>query len=108
MGVNALFGFFLAAIMAGQSRFLSERTRQVISQMVYAVFVPLFFAGIGLRLDFLRNFDPFLVAFVTVIGIGGKFLGALVGVSFTTQPRSNRLPVAICHIPGGTMEIVLA
>lgn len=108
MGVNALFGFFLAGIMAGQSRFLSERTRQVISQMVYAVFVPLFFAGIGLRLDFFRNFDLFLVVFVTVIGITGKFAGAWVGMRFTRQPPSNRLPVAICHIPGGTMEIVLA
>ena len=108
IGVNALFGFFIAGIMAGQSRFLSERTRQVISQMVYAVFVPLFFAGIGLRLDFAKNFDPFLAVFVTVIGIGGKFLGAWVGVRFTRQPRSNRLPIAICHIPGGTMEIVLA
>jgi Kef-type K+ transport system membrane component KefB len=108
IGVNALFGFFLAGIMAGQSRFLSERTRQVISQMVYAVFVPLFFAGIGLRLDFCRHFDLFLVVFVTVIAIAGKFLGAWVGVRFTRQPKSNRLPIAICHIPGGTMEIVLA
>lgn len=108
IGVSALFGFFIAGIMAGQSRFLSERTRQVISQMVYAVFVPLFFAGIGLRLDFAKNFDPYLAVFVTVIGIGGKFLGAWLGVRFTRQPKSNRLPIAICHIPGGTMEIVLA
>ena len=108
MGVNGLFGFFLAGIMAGQSKFLSERTRQVISQMVYAVFVPLFFAGIGLRMDFARNFDLGLIVFVTVIGIAGKFFGARVGVRFTRQPKSNRLPIAICHIPGGTMEIVLA
>ena len=108
LGINALFGFFLAGIMAGQSKFLSERTRQVISQMVYAVFVPLFFAGIGLRMDFARNFDLGLALFVTAIGITGKFLGAWVGVRFTRQPKSNRLPIAICHIPGGTMEIVLA
>ncbi|MGE5307713.1 MAG: cation:proton antiporter [Deltaproteobacteria bacterium] len=108
LGVNALFGFFLAGIMAGQSRYLSERTRQVISQMVYAVFVPLFFAGIGLRMDFFRNFDLLLVLFVTVISMTGKFLGAWIGVRFTRQPKSNRLPIAICHIPGGTIELVLA
>ncbi|MEK6714823.1 MAG: cation:proton antiporter [Candidatus Omnitrophota bacterium] len=51
IGVNALMGFFIAGIMAGEAKALSERTRQVISQMVYAIFIPLFFAGIGLKAD---------------------------------------------------------
>src|SRR5262249_37962888 len=76
MGLNALFGFFLAGIMAGEARALSERTRQILSQMVHAVFVALFFAGIGLRLDFFTNFNAPLVLFVTVVSIVGKFGGA--------------------------------
>jgi Kef-type K+ transport system membrane component KefB len=43
IGINALFGFFIAGVMAGEAKALPERTRQVISQMVYALFVPLFF-----------------------------------------------------------------
>ncbi len=106
-GIHALLGFFIAGIMAGEAEALPERTRQVISQMVYAIFVPLFFVGIGLRIDFLKNFNVFLVLFVTFIGIFGKFIGAWLGVTFTEISRVNRLPIAIAHIPGGSMEIVL-
>lgn len=107
IGIHALFGFFIAGVMAGQARGLSERTRQVISQMVYALFVPIFFAGIGLRIDFLTHFDLFLVVFITIVGIGGRFLGALLGVSMTQLPRGDRVPIAVAHTPGGAMEVVV-
>ncbi|MCX5700762.1 MAG: cation:proton antiporter [Candidatus Omnitrophica bacterium] len=107
IGINGLMGFFIAGVIAGEARELPERTRQVISQMVYAIFIPLFFARIGLGMDFLKHFDPFLVLFVTVIGILGKFIGAWLGASFTNLPRVNRLAVAVAHTPGGSMEIVI-
>jgi Kef-type K+ transport system membrane component KefB len=44
-GLTALFGFFLAGIMAGEARGLSERTRQNVSQMVHSIFVPLYCAS---------------------------------------------------------------
>lgn len=93
--------------MAGGAKALSERTRQVISQMVYAIFVPLFFAAVGLKVDFFKNFDLFMVLFVTVISIGGKFFGAWLGASFTKVPKVNRLSIAIAHTPGGAMEVVV-
>ena len=107
LGVHALFGFFLAGIIAGEVRSIPERARQVISHMVYAIFVPLFFASIGLKIDFLRNFDPFIVAFVSVISMAGKFWGAWLGVGLAKLQKSSRLPVAIAHVPGGSMEIVV-
>lgn len=107
LGINAVFGFFLAGIMAGDARALPEKSRQIISQMVYAIFIPLFFAGIGLKIDFLKNFDLLLVLVFTVLGIAAKFLGAWVGVSLTNISRSNRLAVAIAHTSGGMMEIVV-
>jgi len=107
IGIHALFGFFIAGIMAGGARALSENVRQVISQMVYAIFVPLFFVNIGLKVDFLRHFDIFLVLFISVIGILGRFLGAWLGVNLTKLPKSNRLSIAIAHTPGGAMEIVV-
>ncbi len=108
MGISALLGFFISGVVAGEARALPEKTRQVISQMVYAIFVPLFFARIGLEIDFFEHFDMFLVLFVILIGISGKFLGAWLGVTFTDLPRVNRLSVAIAHTPGGSMEIVIA
>lgn len=107
IGIHALFGFFIAGIMAGGSRALSENARQVISQMVYAIFVPLFFVNIGLKIDFLKSFDIFLVLLISVIGIAGRFLGAWLGVNLTKLPKTNRLSIAIAHTPGGAMEIVV-
>ncbi|MCL5281103.1 MAG: cation:proton antiporter [Planctomycetes bacterium] len=107
LGIHALFGFFLAGIMAGEAKELSERTRQIVSQMVYAVFVPLFFAGIGLKIDFAAHFDWLLVLFVAVVGIGSRYLGAWLGVMLTELPRSNRATIAVAHTPGGAMEIIV-
>jgi Kef-type K+ transport system membrane component KefB len=100
IGINAPFGFLIAGIMAGQTAALSERTRQIISQMVYAIFVPLFFAGIGLKLDFFANFNPAMVAFAVFVGIGARFAGAWLGVLLTNTSPANRLSIAITHIPG--------
>lgn len=107
IGIHALFGFFVAGIMAGGSRALSENARQVISQMVYAIFVPLFFVNIGLKIDFFKSFDIFLVLLISVVGISGRFLGAWLGVNFTKLSKTNRLSIAIAHTPGGAMEIVV-
>lgn len=107
IGIQALFGFLLAGIMAGESRELPEKTRQVISHIVYALFAPLFFASIGLRIDFFRQFDPLLVSVVTLVGIAGRFFGAWWGAGFTKQPRDNQLLIALAHTPGGVMQIVV-
>jgi len=107
IGIHALFGFFIAGIMAGGAPALSENSRQIINQMVYAIFVPFFFANIGLKVDFLGNFQWFLVLLITVVGIVGRFVGAWVGVGLARQPREDQYTIAIAHIPGGEMQIVV-
>ena len=107
VGLHALFGFFLAGVMAGEAKALSEKTRHTISRIVYALFVPLFFAGIGLKMDFLKHFDFFLIMFIAVVGIGVRYCGAWVGVYMTKLPKENRNAIAIAHTPGGMMEIVM-
>ncbi|UCF18658.1 MAG: cation:proton antiporter [Gemmatimonadota bacterium] len=108
VGLTALFGFFLAGIMAGESHALSERTRNVVSQMVHSVFVPLYFAGIGLQYDFFADFDWLIVTFVTVISIVAKFGGAWLGALGTALSREDRLSVGIAFTPSGVTGIVVA
>ena len=108
VGIHALFGFFIAGIVAGEAKSLSEQTRGVISQMVHSLFVPLFFANIGLKIDFFTNFDFMLVALMCAVGIGGRYLGAWIGVTWSGEPRVNRDLISIAHTPGGMMEIVVA
>lgn len=108
MGIHALFGLFLAGIMAGGAPALSERTRTVIHQMVHSIFVPVFFAGMALQIDFLAHFDVLLAALFTVIGVGGRYLGAWVGARMTGLSAYDRVTVAVAHTPGGAMEMVMA
>ncbi len=108
LGIHALFGFFIAGVVIGEAKSLSEQTRGVISQMVHALFVPLFFANIGLKIDFVADFDALLVALMCGVGIAGRYLGAWLGVAAARLPRINRDLIAIAHTPGGMMEIVVA
>ncbi|HPD15256.1 MAG TPA: cation:proton antiporter [Planctomycetota bacterium] len=107
IGIHALFGFFIAGIMAGEAKALSEKTRHVIAQMVRAILVPLFFASIGLKVDFLAQFDLFLVVFILAIGVAGRFLGAWVGARLSGRPAGERHVIAVAHTPGGEMQIVV-
>ena len=107
IGIHALFGFFIAGIMAGESKRLSERTRHVFDQMVQAILVPLFFTAVGLKLDFLKNFDAWLVLFILGIGILGRYVAAYVGARFTGHPSLHSRLIADAHIPGGEMQIVI-
>ncbi len=108
IGMHALFGFFLAGVMAGEAKSLSEETRRVISQMVHSVFIPLFFTNVGLKIDVAAHFDLGLALLITSVSVGGKFIGAYLGEVLAGVPRSDRSLIAIAHTPGGMMEIVVA
>jgi len=107
IGIHALFGFFIAGIMAGESTRLSQRTRHIFDQMVQAILVPIFFTAIGLKLDFLGNFDLFLVLFILGIGILGRYLAAYIGGRLIGQPSLHSRLIADAHIPGGEMQIII-
>ncbi|MDP6979155.1 MAG: cation:proton antiporter [Myxococcota bacterium] len=108
IGVHPIFGFLIAGVMAGDHRALSEHSRSVIAQMVESIFVPLFFAGICLHVDFAARFDFGQVVIVTALSIFGKFFGAWVGTLGVRMPAFDRLPTAIAHMPGGSMGVLLA
>ncbi len=107
LGLTALLGFFLAGIMAGEARGLSEQVRNTLTQMVHAIFVPIYFASIALRVDFFANFDLFLVSFITLVSIGAKFLGAWLGAFGSSLSREDRVSIGIAFTPSGVTGIVV-
>jgi Kef-type K+ transport system membrane component KefB len=108
IGIHALFGFFIAGIVAGETPSLKPETRRMISRIIHAIFVPLFFASIGLKMDFWLGFDLPIVLFVCIIGIIGRYLGAWVGGAASGLSSRDEKLIAIAHTPGGMMEIVVA
>ncbi|MGL5050456.1 MAG: cation:proton antiporter [Fusobacteriaceae bacterium] len=108
IGIHSLFGFFIAGIIAGDSKELNKRTRNIIHKFVYSIFVSLFFVNIGLKIDFLKNFDLFLALFITVIGVFGRYLGAWTGSKLVKKDKFQRNIIAVAHTPGGEMHIVVS
>ena len=108
IGIHALFGFFIAGVVLGEATHITEKDRFVVNRLVYSIFVPIFFAGIGLHLDFMANFDLYLTLLFLVVGVAGRFLGAWLGAKWSRQDKSDILTIAIAHTPGGQMHIVVA
>lgn len=107
IGIHSLFGFFIAGIILGEAKHASQKDRHFVKRMVNSIFVPIFFANIGLHLDFVQNFDWMLVTIMTVVGIFGRFVGAWIGAKWSKQDKANLAVIAICHTPGGEMHIVV-
>jgi len=79
LGIHSIFGAFVAGVAIGDSYHLKERTRDTITQFITNIFAPVFFASIGLRLNFIEAFDPLLVLLVFGVAATGKIIGSFFG-----------------------------
>lgn len=106
-GIHAVFGAFVVGIAVGESGHLRKRTSEHIHQIVTNVFAPFFFASIGLRTNFVTNFQLSLT--LTVIGVAclGKLLGAGWGARLGGMDRTSSLAIGLGMNARGAMEIIL-
>ncbi|MBA3709090.1 MAG: cation:proton antiporter [Planctomycetes bacterium] len=107
IGIHAIFGAFIVGVVVGDSPHLQERTRRVIEQFVSFVFAPIFFASIGLKVDFVANFDWKLSAFVIAIACAGKILGCGLGALSCGLPKRESWAIGFAMNARGAMEIIL-
>ena len=107
IGIHAIFGSFIVGVALGDSTHLREETRATIDRFVSFIFAPIFFASIGLRVNFIANFDPLLVATVLVVAIVGKVLGCGLGARLVGMPKREAWAVGFGMNARGMMEIVL-
>lgn len=107
IGVHAIFGSFLAGVALGDSAHLRQRTRATIAQFVSFIFAPLFFASIGLKVNFVAHFDPVLVLLVLVIACLGKVVGCGLGGSLAGMPPREAWALGFGLNARGAMEIIL-
>ncbi len=108
MGVHAIFGSFLVGVAIGDTPHFREQTRAVIEQFVSFIFAPLFFASIGLKVNFLLHFDLQLVLVVLAIATVGKVVGCGLGGRLAGMPPRESLAVGFGMNARGAMEIILA
>ena len=107
IGIHSIFGAFLVGVAIGDSRHLRQQTRSAIEQFVGNLFAPLFFAGVGLRVNFIDAFDLKLVLIVLVIAIIGKLFGCYLGARIARVPKRESWATGFAMCARGAMEIIL-
>ncbi len=107
IGVHAIFGAFIIGIAIGGSENLTEKTRELLQQFVTNIFAPLFFVSIGLRVNFLANFDPVIVFMVLALAFAGKVIGCSLGAKWSNIPKNESLAIGFGMNSRGAMEIIL-
>ena len=105
-GVHAIFGAFLVGAAIGDSRHLREHARATLSGFVQSVFAPIFFATIGLRVDFVAHFDGVMCLVVLALACCGKLVGCGLGAYAAGLRRREALAFGFAMNARGSMEIV--
>jgi len=107
IGIHAIFGAFLVGAAIGDSSHLRERTRVTIGNFISFIFAPVFFASIGLKVNFLENFDLALVLLVLVIACICKLAGGILGARWGGMAVRDAWAVGFAMNSRGAMEIIL-
>jgi Kef-type K+ transport system membrane component KefB/mannitol/fructose-specific phosphotransferase system IIA component (Ntr-type) len=108
IGLHAIFGGFIVGLTVGGSSRINERTRVAIEDFVVNVFAPVFFASIGLRVDFLGAFDLRLTLLVLALATAPKLLGCTLGARAGGRKWRQAAAVGFGMNARGAMGIVLA
>ncbi len=107
IGIHAIFGAFIFGVMLGDSEYMSERAKEIIHQFINNIFAPLFFVAIGLKVNFLANFDLLLTLVILFISFAGKIAGSGVGAWLGGFSKTEALVTGFGMNARGAMEIIL-
>lgn len=107
VGVHAILGSFMVGVAIGDSPHLRQKTRMIIDRFVSFIFAPLFFASIGLHVNFAAHFDISIVSAVMVTALFGKFLGCLFGARWAKLRWRESVAVGSSMISVGAMGIII-
>ena len=107
IGIHAIFGAFIFGVALGDSVHLTDKAKEIIHHFINNIFAPLFFVSIGLRVNFVQNFDLILVVVVLVIACTGKFIGSGLGARLAKFSWRDSFAIASGMNTQGSMGIIL-
>lgn len=107
IGIHAIFGAFIMGVALGDSEHFSERAKEIVHQFINNIFAPLFFVSIGLRVNFIANFDIVLTLVIIAIAFTGKIIGSGLGARIGGFSWKESLAAGFGMNARGAMEIIL-
>lgn len=107
IGIHAIFGAFIIGVAVGDSEHMSERAKEIVHQFINNIFAPLFFVAIGLKVNFISNFDLWLTLAIIAIAFAGKIIGSGWGTRLGGFSWRESLAAGFGMNARGAMEIIL-
>lgn len=108
LGVNPIFGAFLAGRVVASSERIAAATRDQIKGFSFAFFIPAYFASVGLQLDLRHDFDLGLFGGILLGACAIKAVSVYLGARLAAQPHATGVDLAIAMNARGGPGIVLA
>jgi len=107
INIHAILGAFIAGIAFGDSVQLKEQAREIIHQFITNFFAPLFFVSIGLKVNFIANFDFVIVSILLILSFIGKVGGSSFGARLGGINKRDSLAIGFGLNTHGAIEIIL-
>jgi len=108
IGVHGIFGSFLFGVALGDSPHLRHQTEEYMEKFISFILTPIFFASIGLKVNFLTHFDLFSVVILLIVGSITKILGSYAGAKICKMSNRESWALGWGMNARGVMEIILA
>ncbi|MGD0359218.1 MAG: cation:proton antiporter [Bryobacteraceae bacterium] len=106
-GTHATLGAFLAGVALGRIPDARKLAHESFYQTTTGIFATLYFVSIGLKANFVANFDLLLVGFVLLVACAGKISGVFLGARLGGKKPQEALMVALGMNARGAVGIVL-
>ena len=94
MGINAFLGAFLVGVAFSGTEAENEEAHRAVSQFALSFFAPIYFVSMGMTVNFVTNFDLWLVVLIVVVACISKIGSVLLGARLAGMPL-NRQALAI-------------
>ncbi|UHA74338.1 cation:proton antiporter [Paenibacillus sp. 481] len=108
LGVAGIIGAFAAGIAISQTNFKHEVEHRL-EPIAYAIFVPIFFVSVGLKVTFVGIGEHmwFIVLF-TIIAIITKLVGCGLGARLTGFDRKSSIGIGAGMVSRGEVALIIA
>jgi K+:H+ antiporter len=106
--VHAVFGAFVAGCVIRQVPRLKEETLHKLESVTFAIFAPVFFGIVGIKVDLWRLDSGSMLLEVLGVATAGKLVGCTVGSLLGGLTLGESLSIAVAMNARGAMELVVA
>ncbi|MCO7175485.1 cation:proton antiporter [Sporolactobacillus kofuensis] len=108
LGVAGIIGSFIAGVAIAQTDF-KRKVEQKIEPLAYSLFVPVFFASVGLKVSFTGLLDQlWFIIGITLLAIATKFVGSGTGAWLTGFSLNASMSIGSGMISRGEVALILA